>query len=267
MSRDSQGAGGAEGHVLVFSRRAVREVDRLAVEQYGIPSIVLMENAGLHLAEVALDLSESDPPRILVACGPGNNGGDGLCAARHLHNEGAQVEIVLIAPESAVKGDAAVHLRTVKAMGLPVHAEPHALRKAAARLGPDVIIDALLGTGLERAVEGAMAEAIGALNALGDGGATILSADLPSGLDCDRGVPLGAAVRATATVTFVGLKAGFLQLSAQEYIGDVMIADIGAPRELVERLGQRVADHEEHDGPDERPGHDRPRGTPPRRPG
>ncbi len=257
-----------DGSVLVFSRAAVREVDRLAAEQYGIPSIVLMENAGLHLAEVALDLSEEEPPRVLVVCGPGNNGGDGLCAARHLHNEGAVVQVVR--PDLPARGDCAVHLAIVQAMGLPVTvSDGSSPLLPAGGPRPDLVIDALLGTGLERPVDGPIAALIRAINALGDAGATVIAADLPSGLDCDRGVPLGDAVRATTTVSFVGLKAGFLKLSAQEYIGDVVVADIGAPRELVERLGRRVADHEEHDSPQMRPGHapapaaKRPRGADP----
>src|SRR5882757_4341702 len=91
--------------VRVFTRRAAREVDRLATEQYGIPSIVLMENAGLHLAEVVLDAADSDDPSVLIVCGPGNNGGDGLCAARHLHNAGARVEVVLSGQAAECRGD------------------------------------------------------------------------------------------------------------------------------------------------------------------
>jgi NAD(P)H-hydrate epimerase len=256
--------------VLVFTRRTVREVDTLAAEQYTIPSLVLMENAGLHLAEVALDLSDEEPARVLVVCGPGNNGGDGLCAARHLHNAGARVEVVLSGPAEACRGDARVNLDIVKRMGLAVtqtraEAGAAAIDVAARRLGPEIVVDALLGTGLSRPVDEPVATLIRRINALGEAGAVVVSADLPSGLDCDTGEPLGVAVRADTTVSYVGLKAGFLRLAAQAYIGDVVVAEIGAPRELVERLGQRLADHEPHDGPDERPGHG---GAPrPRRPG
>src|ERR1051325_7795095 len=101
---------GTTDDVFVFTRAAVREVDRLAVERHGIPSIILMENAGLHLAEVVLDAAEEERPRILIVCGPGNNGGDGLCAARHLANAGARVWIVLSGPRDKLSGDAAANL-------------------------------------------------------------------------------------------------------------------------------------------------------------
>jgi len=246
--------------VFIFSRQAARQVDRLAVERYAIPSIVLMENAALHLAEVALDLAHTEPARILVVCGPGNNGGDGLAAARHLHNAGTQVEIVLSGPEDASRGDAAINLTIAKRMGLRISCTtpgaPRAeLDAAARRLKPELVVDALLGTGLDRPVAEPIATLIRAINAMAQAGTLVVAADLPSGLDCDTGEPLGVAVRATSTVTFVGLKPGFLRLGAQEYLGDVVVADIGAPKELTEQLGTRLADHEGHDRPEIRPGH------------
>src|SRR4051812_5706035 len=94
-----------EQEVFVLTRQALREVDRLATEQYAIPSIILMENAAFHLADVALHLTgEIPPPRVLIVCGPGNNGGDGLAVARHLHNAGAMIEVLLAVPPEQYKG-------------------------------------------------------------------------------------------------------------------------------------------------------------------
>lgn len=241
--------------VLVFTRRAAREVDRLAVERYGIPSIVLMENAGLHLAEIAMDAASDDTPRVLVVCGRGNNGGDGLVAARHLHNDGADVRVVLSSLES--RDDAAINLRIVRAMGIPctLVTDRRAMKAALQGWNPEVVVDAVLGTGADRAVEGPAAVLIDEVNYLGDAGVSIVSADLPSGMDCDTGEPLGRAVRATTTVSFLGLKAGFLRLPAQEFLGDVVVADIGVPAELVRELGEPVSRHEPHDEPPARPGH------------
>jgi NAD(P)H-hydrate epimerase len=250
--------------VLVFTRRSVREVDRLAAEQYGIPSIVLMENAGLHLAEVVLDSAQSDEPTVLIVCGPGNNGGDGLCAARHLHNAGARVRVVLSGPPDDVRADAGINLAIVRAMGITLAHGAPAFDAAARDVEPEVVVDALLGTGLERPVAEPIATLVRRINALSEAGAVVVAADLPSGLDCDTGEPLGIAVRADTTVSFVGLKAGFLRLGAQEYLGDVIVADIGAPRELLAKLGQPLADHESHDSPDQRSGHQHAPG--PRRP-
>jgi len=220
--------------VLVLDRRSVREVDRAATEAYGIPGVVLMENAARGLAdEAARMLGHASSPRrrVLIVCGPGNNGGDGYAAARHLHNKGAAVTLAPVGqPRPA--SDAAINANICRQMRLPE------ARLEDAQPGEwELIIDALLGTGLERPVEGEAAAAIAWMNLAGR---PILAADMPSGLDCDTGRPLGHAVRAARTVTFVALKPGFLTADAQPFTGAVIVADIGAPRELVERLARRA---------------------------
>ncbi len=254
------------GEALVFSRAAVREVDRLATQEFGLPSIVLMENAAIHCADVALDLlEEQEEQRALVVCGPGNNGGDGLAVARHLSNQGVHCAIVLSAARDAYTGDGATNLRVAEKMGIEVTAvdPPDAaasVRAVLRRQGPpSLVIDALLGTGLDRPVREPLTSLIGAINELGKAGTPVLAVDLPSGLDCDSGEPLGAAVRATVTVTFVGLKQGFLALEAQPYVGDVVVADIGVPRALVERLGRPLRDALPHDETPRRPARPAPR--------
>lgn len=241
----------------VLSRQAVRELDRLATEEFGIPSSLLMENASFHLADIALHmLREVNNPRVLILCGPGNNGGDGLALARHLHNAFARVEVILASADSAYRGDAAMNLAIVRQMGLSVtnaveHDAAAAMRRAIDTLGPpDLVIDALLGTGASESLREPIRGLIREINRLAGNGPLVLAVDLPSGLDCDTGEPLGAAVHADVTVTFCGLKSGFLALSAQEYIGDVVVVDIGAPRELTARLGTPL-DQEPH--PDESP--------------
>ncbi len=251
----------------IFSRDAVRELDRLAVEEFGIPSIVLMENAAIGLAGGASEfLGDPAGPGeagaggssggaaggegVLVVAGRGNNGGDGFAAARHLHNEGRRVAIVLAAPPATYTGDAAVNLRIVTAMGLPIHvAGPDSVRDAIDAAAADidgvgVVIDALLGTGVAGKIIGLYADLIAAINDLGRDGAAVVAADLPSGLDADSGDPLGEgedpAVRADLTVTFAGLKEGFLTLGAQEFLGDVVVSPIGAPTALTTRLGRAV---------------------------
>lgn len=264
----------AEPPVYILSRRAAREIDRLAAEQFGIPSIVLMENAAFHTADLALHLTEYTPtPAVLIVCGPGNNGGDGLAAARHLHNAGATIEILLIpAANGRAEGDAATNLAIAERMNLPITrlttGADEAFDRALARLGrPDLVIDALLGTGLDRSVREPAAGLIGRINDLGREGVPVLAVDIPSGLDADSGEPLGTAVRATVSITFAGLKAGFTRLSAQEFLGEVVVSDIGAPRELTERLGELLVSQEElHEGPPVRPGHEPAAAPPERRP-
>lgn len=219
--------------VLVLSRHAVREVDRLAVTAYSIPGIVLMENAARALAAAVMrEFNAATPRRALIYCGGGNNGGDGYAAARHLHNAGAAV--TLAAVEQPRDGsDAAVNRTICERMGLAIiearAADPRAC---------DVMVDAVFGTGLDRPVEGEAADVIRAMNAAGK---AIVAADIPSGLDCETGQPLGVAIRAVRTVTFVGLKPGMLHRSSRDYTGVIEVADIGAPRELVERLASGTA--------------------------
>ncbi len=251
------------GELLVFDRAAVREVDRLAVQRFGLPSIVLMENAALHLVAAVLD--RMGPKRepdagVLICCGKGHNGGDGLAAARHLHNAGVPVSLLLSAEAWDHVGDTRIHADAALRMGLPMEvATPGDIRgafdRAATAIGrPAIIIDALVGTGLETIVEpgAVLAHLVSAINSArgpgGDGvrsgGCQVVSVDVPSGLDCDSGRPLvrqpdgtSTAVRADLTVTFVGWKVGFAAPEAHEFLGEVLIADIGAPRELTLELG------------------------------
>jgi NAD(P)H-hydrate epimerase len=229
---------------LVFTRGAVGEVDRLCVQHYGIPSLVLMENAAIHAAAAALRLCSSRAARIVVVCGRGNNGGDGLAMARHLSNARASLTVVMGAGAPLTK-DAETHLGIVRAMGIPV-LEPgvdrlaDVLGSAVGARAPGLIVDAVFGTGLRDPVRGSIAGLIEEMNRAAASGTPVLAVDIPSGLDADTGVPLGVAVRATRTVTFVGRKQGFLNPASAVYTGDVEVAGIGAPLALVEKLGRRV---------------------------
>lgn len=226
-----------EGSELVFTPEALRAIDRAAVERYGIPSIVLMENAARGLAASVLRTASAvGGGWVLVACGRGNNGGDGLACARHLAIAGANVRVVLVEPEGVVSPDAATNLRIVRAMGLVIEegwtgvAEP-----------PAVVVDAILGTGVRGPVGGVLAAAIDAINRLGEAGAAVVAADVPSGMDAVTGAGLATgrtgAVRAARTVTFVGPKPGFFTPAGRAYVGDVEVVGIGCPAELVRAFG------------------------------
>jgi len=200
-----------------------------------------MENASRHVADIALDhLEELDDPSILIVCGPGNNGGDGLASARHLSNAGVRVTIALASEPGKLSEDAGMHLNIVRRMGLPIREISPGAATADAFAGSHLIIDALFGTGLDRPVQAAFADVIRAINAARAAGASVLAVDLPSGLDSDSGKALGVAVQADVTVTFCGLKPCFLSLEGQSLVGEVVVADIGAPRALLERLGKRL---------------------------
>ncbi len=225
----------------VFTRAAVREVDRRAIEDYAIPSIVLMENAGANAARVAWD--RFHPSCVLILAGTGNNGGDGFVVARHLHNRGCRVRILVAGDPERMTRDARTNLTICERMRLSIGVIDEGQDLASALPADcDLLVDALFGTGLDRAVRGWRGELIAQVNERRASGAfRTLSLDLPSGLDADSGQPLGACIRADCTCTFVGPKAGFFCAEASRWLGEVVVCDIGAPRELCEELGIRRA--------------------------
>lgn len=212
-----------------LSREQVRELDRRAIEEYGVPGVVLMENAGRGCAELLMRLNPERLP-VVILCGPGNNGGDGFVIARHLDNAGEEVGICVVADEAAYAGDARVNCEITRKSNI-TRVPPTALltRKR-------WIVDAMFGTGLNRAISGDAAEVIAEVNA---SRWPVLAVDIPSGLDCDTGEPLGPTIRATHTATFVAPKLGFRNPNAKQYTGEVHVIDIGAPRVLVEEQGRR----------------------------
>jgi NAD(P)H-hydrate epimerase len=215
------------------SRQQIREVDRIAIEEYGVPGLVLMENAGRHCACTALEmLQNSAGKQAVIACGTGNNAGDGFVVARHLANQGVEVRVLLTGDSKRIlerQGETSVNFGVVRRMGIPVR-EVTSPEQAATALeeaaGADLVVDALLGTGISGPVREPFVSMIRAIN-----GCTcpVMAVDVPSGLDCDTGRPHGNAVHAEVTVTFVCMKLGFLEPGAELYTGRVEVVDIGAP--------------------------------------
>ncbi len=238
----------------MFSRDAVRQVDAEAQATYAMPGLLLMENAARCLADAAIDLlGESGGERVLILAGPGNNGGDGFALARHLCNARCAVTIVRTHPRDSYRGDAATNLTIVEKMGLPIVEvdRTDVARSLRALPEADLLVDALLGTGLDRALESPILDVVHWINreraAADERELRVVAVDIPTGLDCDTGAVHGAAVVADLTISFVGLKQGFFDLEAQKYIGEVYIGDIGVPAELVERLGVRIIVEDRHD--------------------
>ena len=214
----------------VASAAQMRDMDRRTVDEFSVPSIVLMENAALRVVEeMERRYSPLRGRRIAVICGKGNNGGDGLAIARHLSARfGADVIVWLAADPAALTGDAKVNADMAETFGLDVRRV-----ETAAGLGlgrSDVIVDALLGTGIKGAVTGTAAELIGAMN---DCGRPIVAVDLPSGLDAETGNVNGPCVRATLTVTFALPKFGLLVYPGASFVGELVVADIGMPRQVM----------------------------------
>jgi len=228
--------------VRLVSAEQMRGLDRRAIEDLNIPSLILMENAGLAVAGEAkrmLGGARLAGRRVAVACGRGNNGGDGLVAARHLANAGADVTVALWAGRGELAGDAATNLGPAEACGARVveaagvsDGDLLGLLRAA-----DLVIDALLGTGARGAPSGELARAVRLVN---ECGRPVLAVDIPSGLDPDTGATPGDCVRATCTVTLGLPKRGLYLHPGAGTAGRVAVADISLPRHLLDDPGLRV---------------------------
>lgn len=213
-----------------LSRDAVREIDRRAIEDFGIPGLLLMENAGRGIADLVLELAPDRDATVVVCCGKGNNGGDGFVVARRLDGLGRDVRVLLFASPNELGGDAAfnhgiLERTEVRVRVLGEHFELEGLGTELA--GAEVIVDALLGTGTRGSIRAPFDAVIEAINAAP---VRRLAVDLPSGLDCDSGEPLGPTVRADVTATMAARKLGFDNPSAAPYVGHVEVVDLGIPR-------------------------------------
>lgn len=221
-----------------LSRAEVRDVDRRAIEEYSLPGIVLMENAGRNAA--ALLAAQPIEGPIAIVCGKGNNAGDGLVMARHLQNLGYDVLVLLAVPPDSYTGDALTNWRVAQAAEIPWVD----LSSAAGEVWTQHfsrahwIVDALLGTGLTGTVRPPLEGIIHAINAAAQ---PTFAVDLPSGMDADTGQPLGCCVRATLTATFVAEKQGFRKPGAVEWTGAVHVIDIGIPHRLREEIARSAA--------------------------
>src|SRR4030042_1800085 len=216
---------------LVMSRDEVRAFDQYAINTLGVPGVVLMENAGRSCAELIKEkLAGITETKVCIFCGTGNNGGDGYVIARHLLNSGFRITIVVCGDRHKIKGDAKINLDILERLGQPI--KQFNLRNGdfAGQVNnliadADMLVDALFGTGLKGEVSDEFKQLIESINSQN---CPILAVDIPSGLDCDTGQPLGAAIKATYTVTFVAVKKGFVSsIAAAQYTGRIFIASIG----------------------------------------
>jgi NAD(P)H-hydrate epimerase len=220
---------------MFLSREQVRALDRRAIEDFGVPGMVLMENAGRGTAELLASLGIHG--KVVICCGKGNNGGDGFVVARHLDNRGILVRVMLFARPEDLSGDAAINYQIIARSRVSIHVQAEnpvddkTIRQELA--DAEWVVDALFGTGLAGAVRKPFDQVIAAIN---ECPAHVLAVDIPSGLDCNTGEPLGPTVHAHHTATFVALKAGFKNSAAKEWTGQVHVVDIGAPRVLLERI-------------------------------
>lgn len=218
---------------------AMREADRTTMKDLGFPGIALMENAGMRVTEAIMSIDPL-PRRVVILVGPGNNGGDGLVVARHLDRLGFQLSVWSTAPKESYSGDPGINLNFLEKKGLYVkHIQDHV------QLGmveedihrADLVVDALLGTGIGRPVEGMIASLIGVLNS---SWIPVLSVDIPSGIDADTGEVRGNAVRAWWTITFAYPKRGLMLYPGADHAGWVSVAEIDIPPEALPPEGLEV---------------------------
>lgn len=215
----------------LYRASQVRELDRITIEDMGVPGICLMERAG----QVAFNILTTHWPRarrIIVLCGSGNNGGDGYILAKLAYLAGYDVTVLQLGDTTQLKGDARIAFEAMIAIGLT--AQVFTEKKLSI---VDVVVDALLGTGLDRDVSGEWREVIEALNRCA---CPVLSLDIPSGLHADTGTVLGVAVRANITVSFIGLKQGFFTGEGPDYCGKVYFDDLKVPPVIYKQVKTSV---------------------------
>jgi len=215
--------------------------DRAAIEEHGIPALVLMENAGVQVVECMEEFfAESPPELVAVMCGKGNNGGDGFVIARHLHAAGRVVRVYLFARGDALEGPVAENHRIATSAGIEVIELPdeEAWNAVAEEIvGFDCIVDALFGTGITGALRGHYGDVVEAIN---DAGAAVVAVDLPSGLSADSGEIAGPAVVADLTVTFAAPKLCHVLPPACELVGELSVVDIGIPEQEISAVGDAL---------------------------
>jgi len=236
------------GHVL--SRNQCREIDRRAIEDYGMSGLVLMENAGRGCVDVLERIGIDGP--VVILCGKGNNAGDGFVIARHLDIRGYECRVLLlepaVEPAKKLRGDAATNFALLKGSRVEITSftqpddEPLSVTPAHYPAGLDFhsqgaawLVDALLGTGAVGDPRPPFDVVIDWVNAR-PAKTKALAVDVPSGLDCDTGQPYAHTVRADHTCTFAAMKTGFIRPSAKPYTGTIHVCDIGVPPELIDSI-------------------------------
>lgn len=212
----------------IVANGEMQRIDRWAQRRLGITGLVLMENAGRGCADVLEKYFPVAGARVLIFCGPGNNGGDGFVIGRHLVNRGAQVRVVLVGRQKNLRGDALANCRLAQACGIQLVQTTNVKRMTslADRFRPDIVVDALFGTGFAGAPRGVFAKVIELINDLDS---FVLSVDIPSGINGDTGQGTETAVMADATATMCLPKTGHFLYPGRVYGGDLWLVDIGVP--------------------------------------
>jgi len=213
----------------VITAKKMQQIDKAASKKYGIPSIILMENAAIVSAFCVLQMLKAGQNKVLVLCGGGNNGGDGFACARHLINRKLKVKVFFVGKKERLSQEAKVNYEILRKTGQKIlQTKLPSLRKELK--STELIVDALLGIGLKSNLR---APYLGLIRLINSSKKPVLSLDVPSGLDATTGQVRGIAVEANRTITFGLLKKGFLNPQAKKYTGEITVGDISLPRQLL----------------------------------
>lgn len=236
-----------EKAMLLVTANEMQEMDQKTIHSFGIPGLVLMENAGRGAVRVLLSkINSKDTQKIAVLAGRGNNGGDGFVMARYLLEKGYRITVFLLAPKEVVKGDAKVNMQLFEklcdqspdAALVEIKTAAEFKTNRSRLLHHDLFIDAVLGTGLNADLRGLIRDAVELMNSSGK---PVFSVDIPSGLNADTGKPMGTAVKAFATATFAFAKAGHLLYPGNLHTGELSIIDIGIPKFIAHEKNIRLS--------------------------
>ena len=211
--------------------QTIQEIDRRAIEDFLLPRLVLMENAGRQVAEYCLRFFK--PKKVISVCGSGFNGGDGLVASRYLLEKVEKVKVMLVSEESKLKNETKINLEILKRLKVDiVNLIPNENKNTFnLKEESDLIIDAIIGIGLKSQIKGSLKEIINGINR---NRAKIISVDIPSGLSAQSGATCGACIKADMTVTFTFAKKGMLMVEGPRCCGEVKVVDIGIPQKIIE---------------------------------
>ncbi len=217
----------------ILNAAQMRNIDRRTTERFGIPSIVLMENAAIAVTDAIFE-HYPDCDRAAIFCGVGQNGGDGLAIARHLENRGVVPIVIIVGERERYSGDAATNLRICEQLGIPIYevrGEDDVDEAVVHAADADVIVDAIFGTGLNRAPSGIHA---GVIRAIAELRLPVVAVDLPSGANASSGEPFEPCIQAEVTVTFAAPKICHLFEPSATLCGEVIVADISIPEAAIE---------------------------------
>ncbi|MCT4619262.1 MAG: NAD(P)H-hydrate dehydratase [Marinisporobacter sp.] len=221
----------------IVNGEQIKELDRLAVDEFCIPGILLMEHAGVAITEEVLKSVEKRKNKeVTIVCGLGNNGGDGFVAARHLFHKGIPVKVFITGNPAEIKGDAKINYDIIHKLNIDIQIliGVNNLKKFSdAVKSCRVIVDGIFGTGLKREVDGLIGEIIQTIN---ESGKKVISIDIPSGIGANDGAVYGTAVKADKTVVLALPKIGNLSYPGVDYVGEMILKDIGIPKKAIEKM-------------------------------